>query len=470
VKAGRLARALRESRTALLLAVGLSTLVAVFWKPGASAGEPVRLVLVTLDTVRWDSFAGIDGRESAMPHLRRWAREATVFERFYSATASTQPSHASMLTGLHPWQHGVTRNGQRFDERYETVAEQLRAAGFATAAVVASFPVGARFGFAQGFQHFDDRFVRGRILGTEWGDAALREEGVALPPPGATFYSLADTVTERALALLDEATARRQFFWFHYFDPHAPYGDTAGGESTTPPQIFDRIAKGEDAAALVAHARELYDRDVAFLDESLGRLLARLEEDAGTIETHVVLVADHGESFGEDLSLSHGRRLIPSQVHVPLLIRSWRLAAGVRSDVVGSVDVAATLLALAGRQVETRIGSALAGRDLTRPAGRPGRAFGMRQTFREPYPDQRLDGSVVTIDGLLFFAVDEGGELYRGDRNGIDGLGSAASSDEVRSLRRLFASFEEALGNADASDETGDAEVRKALEALGYVP
>ncbi len=101
------------------------------------------------------------GKPSTMPHLERWAEQATVFERFYAATAATQPSHASMFTGLQPWQHGVTGNRLHLGDHHVTVAERLHEVGFATAAVVASLPVTRRFGFGQGFDHFDDELVAG---------------------------------------------------------------------------------------------------------------------------------------------------------------------------------------------------------------------------------------------------------------------------------------------------------------------
>lgn len=203
----------------------------------------VRVVLITLDTLRYDSFAGAQGGGSSMPRLASWAENATIFTRFYASTASTQPSHASMLTGLQPWQHGVSRNGMQLIEAHQTVTETLRDEGFATSAVVASFPVSRRFGFGQGFEHFDDRFVTGEVTKGEWLDAAEQTEADVSDRPqlGDPFYSLADHIGARALAEIDAATAERQFFWFHFFDPHAPYGNTAGRPTISPPSVL-RIA------------------------------------------------------------------------------------------------------------------------------------------------------------------------------------------------------------------------------------
>ncbi len=420
----------------------------------------VRVVLITLDTLRYDSFAGSDQRASTMPRLQEWSRQAAIFDRFYSATSTTQPSHASKLTGLHPWQHGVARNGQNLGPDKVSVVETLRDAGFATAAVVASFPVSRAFGFDQGFDTFDDEFGRGRLGGWVGGE----DQGEAAKRP---FYSLAERVTERAIAQVDRAVGDRQFFWFHYFDPHDPYGNTAGGELKGPVPLLRRAGRGEDVSEGVRRARELYDQDVAFLDRWLAELLARLEDDAKRFETHVVVVSDHGESFGEDGSLAHGTRLTRGQIHVPCLIRSPRLEPGHRQDIAGSVDIAATLLSLAG--VDAELPQA---RDLTAPAERPPRTFGMRRVHAQGARFQRLDGKRYAIDEPWFYAVLEDGVLYKGNSGRLDvpaaELAARSEGFEGR-LKSLFRTFEETL-EGSFQEVRLDQETFETLKALGYVP
>ncbi len=436
--------------------------------------ENIRLVLITLDTLRYDSFAGSEEREPTMPLLSRWATGATTFDRFFSATASTQPSHASMFTGLHPWQHGVSRNGQNLAEKHETVAEILRSEGFSTAAVVSSFPVGKRFGFAQGFDKFEDDFDAGRVRDV-WLRASQKFAKKDLPAAqaGDPAYCLADVITQRALAQLDLATAHRQFFWFHYFDPHMPYGDTIGETMVEGYEALKLAQSGQDPTPAVENARRLYDQDVAFLDKSLNRLLGRLEHDAADFETHVVIVADHGESFGEQGSMAHGRRLIPSQIHVPFTIRSPWLGVGVRNDVAGSIDIATTLLTLSGLDLEHRLDRPAPGRDLIRsPSSRRVGVFGMRRTFEQPYHDLRLDGRIHTIgvDDYLFYYAEEAGGIYRGNGAKIippDTDPLYLSEQQTQALQTLFGSFETML-TRNAAESVVDPIVEKALRSLGY--
>ncbi len=190
-----------------------------------------RIVLITLDTLRYDA-AFTEQAETTMPNLRSWAKSATVFERFYSASASTQPSHASILTGLHPWEHGVTTNGTNLSTDFPTVPEKLQAAGFSTTAIVASFPLAARFGFNRGFDHFDDSFNEGIVRG-EWLRAAPDFSESNPPPP---FYSLSESIEHRALESLHAPAKDRQFFWFHFLTPTAPM-ETRSVKKTHHPQV-----------------------------------------------------------------------------------------------------------------------------------------------------------------------------------------------------------------------------------------
>jgi arylsulfatase len=423
-----------------------------------------RIVLITLDTLRYDAFAGAGDRSPAMPELRRWAAEATVFERCYSATSTTQPSHASMFTGLHPWQHGVTRNGQKLAPEHTTVAESLRAAGFTTAAVVASFPVSAAFGFDQGFQHFDDDFVRGSVS-EDWQPTEEDEDGggASTRKP---FYSLSATITERAIASLDRAEGRRQLFWFHYFDAHDPYGDSRKGRRIGPKKARKLAAAGKDPTEALRLAHELYDLDVAFLDHQLGQLLARLERDARRFRTHVVVAADHGESFGEDGSTGHGTRLTPGQIHVPCIVRSPELPPGTRRDVAGSIDVGTTLLSLAGIE-----GSLPAGRDLTVVPRRPTRAFGMRRIYGRGQTVRRIDGKEYPVDEPLFCLVSEDGTIYRGNSERVlwsEGAEESRNEDLEERLKRLFETFEAELDGSFEAEQL-EPEAAEALRALGYL-
>jgi hypothetical protein len=315
--------------------------------------------------------------------------------------------------------------------------------------------VAARFGFAQGFQRFAEPFTQDIGL-QSWEGAEVQ---------GGRFYALAETITDEALRDLDRAQGRKQFLWVHYFDPHAPYGDAGpGGGALTPADVLGRIAAGEAGrAGLADEVRRLYGRDVQALDRSLDRLLARLERDQDRFDTHVVLTSDHGESLGEDQVIGHGNHLSLEQTHVPLFVLSRRYQAGNDPRPTGSVDVAATLLSLAG--VEERLGG---GRDLASPARSGHLTVGMRRTYDRPLEAPRADGRSDRLEGYLFYLVDDDGRVTVGNGQGLQaGAAAAPSPPRTSALTALFRGFEGQL-EGRAAGAPMDAETERALRALGY--
>src|SRR5262245_66566182 len=109
--------------------------------------------------------------------------------------------------------------------------------------------------------------------------------------------------------MLDAATGDRQFLFFHYFDPHDPYGDADARPLALARLLERRKLDPAGFENLLEQARRLYDRDVEELDQALGVLLDRLAADSRRFETHVLITADHGESFGELGGLGHGQRV-----------------------------------------------------------------------------------------------------------------------------------------------------------------
>ena len=417
-----------------------------------------RLVLVTLDTLRFDTLFGDAGSPSVMPRTLAWSGGAARFDAYFSVAPVTQPTHASLLTGMFPWEHGVTRNGLALADERLSVAEVLRDAGWDTGAVVASYPLTRHMGLDQGFGRYVDTLDR--RVGAKWNGEDVEE-----------FYSLGARVTDRAFELMEELDGKRQFLWVHYFDPHAPYGDTsADGTPLLLPKfmasVFDASSPAA-ARAAIARGRAKYDEDARSLDRELARLLAALAADESSFETHVVLVSDHGESFGEDGSLGHGKRLSPAQIAVPLVIRSARIAAGRRAESVGSTDVAATLLSLAGVGLRLPHGRDLLLAPSESSTGALGLVAGMRTSLSAPLRDPRLDGPERLLESDRWFVVLDGA-IRAGDLDGVwtdDNAAQPAPPELAESARALFEIFAREGNGARALD---DETTRAALEALGY--
>jgi arylsulfatase A-like enzyme/Flp pilus assembly protein TadD len=279
----------------------------------ACGGGVERIVLVSVDTLRADHVGCYGAGFAHTPTLDAAAARGVRFETAISPAPLTLPSHATLLTGLDPPEHGVRHNGIfRLADDVPTLAEHLRARGFATAAFVGAFVLERRFGLARGFDRYDDRTSR---RASEGGLAGYAERP-------------ADQVIDAALAWLDTAPAR--FFLFvHLYDPHAEY---------RPPPGFAAAVPGRP-----------YDGEIAFADAQLGRLVGAVERrfaDGGTL---LAFTADHGDSLGEHGERTHSLTLYDATQRVPLLLAGPGLPAGrVVAGVAPLRDVAPTLLDLAG--------------------------------------------------------------------------------------------------------------------------
>ena len=116
------------------------------------------LLLITLDTTRADHLGAYGDRRARTPNIDRLAAGGIVFERAIASAPLTLPSHASLLTGLYPFAHGVRNNGHfTLADRVPTIATALSTAGYRTAAFVSAFVLDRRYSLARGFDQYDDR-------------------------------------------------------------------------------------------------------------------------------------------------------------------------------------------------------------------------------------------------------------------------------------------------------------------------
>lgn len=278
--------------------------------PGPSRPAAARnVVLITIDTLRADAPGFSGNPRSETPTLDRLASEGVVFERAHAHSVMTLPSHANILTGLYPFQHGVRDNGGfTLPDDVPTAATLLSAAGFRTAAFVGAFPLDVRYGLGHGFDTYDDRYPETDL-------------------PGESPERRGDEVVGLARDWWSAHTGQRRFLWVHLFDPHAPYD---------PPEPFASRFSGEPYLGEVAATDH-------FLAPLLEPFLAGAEE-----PTLIVLTSDHGESLGEHGELTHGLFAYESTLHVPLVLWGAGLDPGRSRLPARHVDVLPTILAAAG--------------------------------------------------------------------------------------------------------------------------
>jgi arylsulfatase A-like enzyme/Tfp pilus assembly protein PilF len=275
------------------------------------------VLLITIDTLRADAL-GSYGGGAATPHLDRLASEGARFSFAHSHAVVTLPSHASILSGRYPYEHGIRDNtGYRFDAARPTLATLLKAGGFATGAFIGGFPLDRRFGLNAGFDLYDDR-----LDPTSAADAGERERR-------------ADAVVASAKAWIGGTTGK-WLAWVHLYDPHTTYA---------PPQEW--AARYPDAP---------YLGEVAWTDYALGPLLEIL--DTQPRKTLIIVTADHGEGLGDHGESTHGIFAYEPTLRVPLIIAeaggSGRDGSAARGITIATparhVDLLPTILEAVGLQ------------------------------------------------------------------------------------------------------------------------
>ena len=152
-----LARQRVAARCIKALAMILSALLLA-----AAAAQKPNLVLVTIDTLRADRLRCYGHTTIETPATDRLAREGVLVQDATVQAPQTRPSHASILTGRLPYEHGIRDNySPPLDARVPTLATILDAQGYRTAAFVASYTLAALSGLDRGFDLYDDPFDEG---------------------------------------------------------------------------------------------------------------------------------------------------------------------------------------------------------------------------------------------------------------------------------------------------------------------
>lgn len=287
--------------------------------PPAPRGPP-NILFVTVDTLRADhlGFHGYDKPTS--PNLDRYAERCVVFEQARATGSQTRFSVPPMVTGKYFTEIARTQGlWPRILEEEVTVAEELRDAGYHTAAFHSISYLRAQYGFGQGFDHYDSSVIFKR--------------------PNSRFKPTSDYVTDKVLEYVDslpfcEAEAESPFFlWAYYSDPHSPYIFHRGFPSFGP------------------WMKDVYDNEIAYTDHHVGRLLDGLESRGLLEDTLIVLTSDHGEGLDEAEDHGHryhGPNLHDEVVRVPLMVCGAGLEPRRVSTSVSLIDLAPTFLDVAG--------------------------------------------------------------------------------------------------------------------------
>lgn len=306
-------------------------LAATYLSSCSTESEPLNVILIDVDTLRYDHLGINDPRFEFSPNIDRWARKGVTFQRAYAAAPWTVPAQNSIMTSLYPSQHG---EGGRYQfceaDEIKGLADYLKEAGYATASFTET-PV--KF-FSQGFD-------------------------LATTLPEADYFTF-----DEPLRWLREESRRPFFMLVHtmevhdymFKDPHA----LEPARERFP--NYDRPWLTEDVRSAVVHwplilnagaediafIQRMYQEEIRYFDLQFGKFMSDLEASGLAENTIVILTSDHGEGFDPGAKrILHGGRLHDDLVHVPLLWAGPTLPQGVSvGRPVSTIDVAPTVLSL----------------------------------------------------------------------------------------------------------------------------
>ncbi len=285
-------------------------------QPEANQRKNWNVLLITLDTTRADHIGCYGHKPSPTPNIDNLARSGIIFDQAITPVPITLPAHATIMTGLNPFEHGVRGNGSFvLEEKYVTLAEVLAEQGYATGATVGAAPVKTGTGLEQGFDWYDDDFQ-------------MKTRGL----DGGVIERIAEDVTTGALHWINDQKTSPFFHWAHYYDPHVPYDPPGKFQSSLP---------------------TLYEGEIQYMDSEIGKLISGLELNGLLANTWIILVGDHGEALGEHGEPAHGMLIYSATQHVPCIVIppvDWQAPKGAKirnrriKEPVGLRDLAPMLV------------------------------------------------------------------------------------------------------------------------------
>jgi arylsulfatase A-like enzyme len=466
----------RRLRSALLLALPL-LLTACDLRRGAP-----NLLVIVVDTLRADRLGAYGNTRRLTPFLDSLAARGTVFRHAYAQSSWTNPSVASLLTSRFQSQHGIIAFGSVLAAAETTLPEVLKEHGYATAAFTANGLLAERNGFAQGYDAYGAYLIR-----------KVRD------PDGKTRWQneSGERVTREALAWVEGRAATRPvkpaFLYLHYVEPHTPYDPSAAAlarvfhgrarpDPDTVQKTYFRGVVEPLGADELRSVEDTYDAAVITLDDRLRELFAGLERTGFLDHAVVVVTADHGEEFKDHGFMGHGGTLYEEVIRVPLLVVGRRQRAAAVDDVVSLVDVAPTLLTIAGIPIPP----SFAGRSLASLLAGDGRgddaAPRQEPAYSELLTPENLVGARLCsheravvlgrhklIQGMkgereLYDLASDPAERQARDPSGPDADGLLLALDGLRERARVRDG-----ATASALDPKAQEELDERLRALGYV-
>jgi len=430
------------------------------------------IILLTIDALRADHLSCNGYNHDTTPNLDRFADRNTNFTTAYSPSSHTREAVPALLTGQYP--------DDAIDEDYHlnapSIATYLQEEGYVTGGFHSNPFLSRAYGYDAGFDEFDDDLHLGQhkliALAQRFMDK-LRNR----------HYARAPEINERSLTWVDSLNEEEPFFlWNHYMDVHGPYDPpideiTTGGRSISGAKAQSLYQKSLESPEEITEGeretlRNAYDAEINYLDTHLQQLLDAFDSRNILNNSLVIVVADHGDAFGEHGYYGHPRQLHEEILRVPCIISHPNKTDTSVDKPVSTVCILSTILESIGVSYEivqkpllTRDGSS---RELPETvfASATGedehtdrRRFAAWKEERKIIMDRLINtGNVLSVLGYDL-------ESDPQEQDPVTNFG-----EEFEQLREELESFSSRqLSLRDTSNQTNsESEVEDRLKALGY--
>lgn len=485
------------------------------------------VILIVLDATRADHLSCYGYRRVTTPNLDAFARKATRYTHAWAGSTWTLPSIATLFTGVWPGKHGANRRHPFLDTELPTLAELLASAGYDTYGVSNNSWISSATGFARGFRRFDKVWqllqdgtdvLSDRMVGVFSHDRFGAKDLAKSVARGNPFKNLLNTFYGRVLYkrgdsgaakvnrlvgswLKERRTTDPAGIFLHYLEPHLPFHPPQPWKGRFLPSGVNEERANRvnlDAWAYLAGRAEmtaedfeifaaLYDAEISYLDHRLGELFGMLDDRGLFDDSLIVVTADHGENLGEHGLLDHQYSIHEPLLNVPFLVKGPGSGGGrVSNALVQSFDAFATFVRAAGAE-----DPAAAERDAIPLPSPEGRArTHLFAEYLQPQPDPKvLEARFPGFDASPWdraltaarnerhkYVLSSRGEeelfdLQRDPEERVNVLDEEPdAADELReALRKRFGADGPRDGGEGEGVEALDGELRRRLEALGYL-
>ncbi len=307
--AGKAVRLDLEATGCAQVALSNAALVTPGAAPAVKRGDPPKYVLfVIMDSLRADRVRAFNPKaRPETPNFDKLAESSALFMQHYVQGNESQVSHASMWTSAYLVKHKAANMPDKLAEKWTTIDEVAKKAGKFVAGASANGYIRPSRGFGSGWDKYINHIEKS--LGLRGGDVVDKGLSFITPKkdqPWFLYLGLIDT----------HVTWRAKQPWLDKYDGgykgrfEKEFGDD--GPGGFPKDLTEREKD---------HVRALYDSNVSYQDDLVGKLIEKLQAWGIYDQTMLIITADHGDEQWEDGKIvGHARTQRETLIHVPMVI------------------------------------------------------------------------------------------------------------------------------------------------------